>query len=707
MHSSPALLRATLLAALVAAPVARAAVEAVDEEETHAPAAPNLAPSPHAAPAVRPPQRENTLPAKTRPRRRAARTSPAPIAPSAASPESRPNPQAPSAPDEAPAAPAPEAAPPAPPPLRIPHAGFPDLLAAFRARQQAVTGRNPGDVAILSRDLADLRETLDFPDLFSTAEALCHEATRELLGGRDERALAAAKLAARLAPDLPDAYWLAARVQLLSHGFSGAGEAARAIEAGLAAEVRDPRSRRLLLGNLTVAAIFAGVAASVFALLLLSLLSLRRLFHDFHHLFPKAVNPAQTTLFGALLLAGPWLFHLGPFALLATLAAVAWPYQPRGGHAAILLALGMLVAAPRVLALAGPAALSPLGTDLYLVERDLDSGPEEATLENAARAGNAPFAVLFALARRAKRLGDLPAAKGLYEQALAAEGARAEAENDLGNVLFLQGDLAGAKKLYDQAVGDDPNLAAAYFNLGRYYNHVLQLDQSQDAQRRALALDPALIEPHLGGDDRRANRFLIDVPLPWRDIVAAGVAPQEAGIRRQVEARLDGPLGGSMTEALIILAGVIVVLTFLAGKLHLSSTCVQCGRPACGRCDEALAGEGLCGQCVAVFVRRAGVDPVARLRKEIQVRVHKRRRHAAVRALAILTGGGGHVASGRPFAGLVLLWIVAFLAAEASGVSDVLRAPTPGMGAFRAAAAAVALALVYLFAVGHAFLESR
>ncbi len=727
-----------LAVGLAAAP-AFAAVEAVDEGESFPERAPP-AKAPRRKPRrAAPPPAEDEEPAPEaepppEPAQIAPEPEPEPVeaAPEPAQREAAPRgnaaPPSLEPPAAAPAARAPAAAPakaPPPPPQTLPPAAalpppppkgpivLPsgdsgDLLLHFRARQRALLEQNPKKAAAEADALRALRETLDFPDLFTAGAALCREAARELASGLGPQALATATLATDLAPDLPQASYWAARAELAAGGAGALGRAARDAWLAASAEVAEPRLLREQASDLAASAVMAAIIAGCLALLILLSLDLRYAFHDFHHLFPRAASPVQTTLLGGILLAMPWLFHLGPFLALASLALAVWLYLTGGERAIAALLLGWIVAAPFCAGeIARWGALSPLGEDLYSVERDLDSDLAAARLRAAAEAAQPDAAVLFALAHRQKRLGDLEGAERLYRRELALFPGRAAAENDLGNVLFIEGNLEGARAQYEAAIDHDPALAAAYFNLGQDFNRLLLLEQSQQAQRHALELDHALIEPHVAGDDLRANRYLIDAPLSWAEISRAGTEGYGREVRAQAEARLFGPLAGVPLAAAGVVAGLLALLTLLASRLRPCSQCVKCGRAVCGRCDADLAGDGLCGQCVNVFIRRSVADPPARIRKEARVKAYQAFRQSLVRALALLFGGGGHLVGGQPLVGYAVLWSLAFLAINAAGAANFLRAPLGGLWLVRLLVFGLLLLPVYGLAVRSAFSDDR
>jgi tetratricopeptide (TPR) repeat protein len=592
-----------------------------------------------------------------------------------------------------------------------------DLLTHFRERQQALLEQNPRRAETETEALRDLKAELGFPDFATVGEALTREGELRLQSHLTAPARRSAQLAVQLAPDLPEGYFLLGRAELKEAGLSGLGEAGMASLQAIRAELSQPVAVRSFLVNLALSGLWTALAAGSLVLLILLLSSLRYALHDFHHLFPRAASPLQTYLLGLTLLALPWLFQLGPFAILSTFVAASWMYVGRQGRIVLLATLALAVATPFVVgAVARVSAISPQGLDLWSVERDLDSEQAVSRLQTLAEDPKASYGVLFALGHRAKRLGQLDDAEAYYRRALAAAPAgdlRTVVQNNLANVLLLKGDPKGAQALYESAIEADPGRAALYFNLGQTFNRLLQLDQAQEAQRRALELDRELIEHHMG-QDFHANAFLVDVDLPWSEITKAGTDGEltEMGARRQAEALLFGPLHGISLGVAVFVGLFLSLLTLLRPKLQPSASCEKCGRPVCGRCDPGLSDERLCGQCVSVFLKRSAADPPARVRKEARVKAYQLLRVRVARLLSIALGAGGQVALGSPLAGLAVLFVLLFFIDNGLGVffpvMTPLRAPYTGPLTVALALASVLLILpVYFLSVRDTFVRTR
>ena len=303
-------------------------------------------------------------------------------------------------------------------------------------------------------------------------------------------------------------------------------------------------------------------------------------------------------------------------------------------------------------------------------------------------------------------------ARRWYDAALEADPRSAEAQVNLGNVLFLEGDLEGAKGAYLAAVersSDLSTLAAAQYDLGKLYLRLASVGQSSEARRKAQQADAAYLARYGSDDDFRANAWLVDA-LPSADRLAE-LAARDPGPRAVGEAalrRVAGPLARWGWPWLPLgLVASLWVFALLVPRLAPAAPCDRCGRSACRRCDPGATSS--CGQCVNVFMRQNAVDPRDRARKEIQVRRHAQVRRWIERALAVAGGGAGHVVGGRPLQGFVVVFALLFLGFLAWFWHGVVPPPqhSPYAVALRLVVAVPLFALLYAFAVRDAFRRTR
>jgi tetratricopeptide (TPR) repeat protein len=579
-------------------------------------------------------------------------------------------------------APPPVVAAPAPPPpgqvAVLPSEKSADLLAHWAARRDYLRDRDERRAEDEEQRVRQLKDDLALENLFGIGAALVRESQASLASGSPALARKACKLAVELAPALPAAHTCLARAILAEDAFAFSGALASYLAAGRAA-VADPRISRAIAANAAGIGLIGVTAAAVAFVLLLFLRYAQLYVHDVHHLFPAGARPWQTNLLAAVLILSPLLLQAGFVPLLFTFLIAVALYATASEVALGCIVLVLVAALPlvaegvgRVAAFGGPAA------DVWILEHGEGAVPELRRLQERLRIEKADAAVAFALAHKAKREGDLAQAEQLYRKALDASGeaasprAVAAIRNNLGNVYLLRNDAERAVQQYEKAIDLQENLAIPHFNLSRAYGlgGVESLQKVQAEQARALDLDRPTIDAFTGGQltmNRKSNKFLIDLPLdsslldPLVEVEARIATP----VGDEVRALLAGPLPLSAASALPLLAALgFIGLHALRLRVRPSGRCDRCGREVCKRCDgDARPSEALCAQCVNVFVRRTGVDPTERIRKEVAVHAYQRRRTLVARGLNLISGAG-HVLVGHAVSGMIFLSITGVLAAS-------------------------------------------
>ena len=607
-------------------------------------------------------------------------------------------------------------APPAPAPVRAiepVRARDGDLLAAWQARRAALREQDVTAARAAGQRLLDLRLELAVENLEGLAAAEVRASGRALEGRGPAEAVAHAELAVALAPDLPAAHLALARARLAREP-GQPGSALAELAAAAAAATREPHAARAWLADVALAALAAVAGAVALGIMLPFLRRLRLLLHDARHLpLLRIATPLEAGFITLAVLALPVALRLGPVAFLGALTLVAAPYLGRSERAVASAALLALAALPwgageavRLTAWTGT-----LAEEVYALEHGAGDARVAARLADRAARGELPPAGLLALAHHHKRRGELDEALRRYQ---AAGTARPEALVGMGNVQLLRGEVEAAKASYLAAIdraggtGDLASLAAGHYDLSKIFLRQSALDQAQEARRKAAAADAALVARAGSDEDFRANRWLIDAPIPLAEIRALAVDDTPRAVEEVVRARLAGalPLAG-WPWAPLALALAVWPMALLARRPGVSRACERCGRAACIRCDGVKG--PLCGQCENVFVKKDVVEARDRLRKELQVRRRARNRRLATRVLGLVAGGAGHLWRGDAVRGTLFLLVLLFLGGLAVSANALVPPPytLPWEGSARLAIFGGLALVVWALAVRDLFRRTR
>ena len=598
-----------------------------------------------------------------------------------------------------------------------------DLVTHWALRRDYLRDRDQRRAEDEEQRVRHLKDDLALENLFGIASALVRESHEKLAAESPALARKACKLAVELAPDLPAAHTCVARATLAEEVSALPAAAASVLSAARAA-LRDPRVGRALAVNASGIAVAALLGASFLFVLLLFLRHAQLYVHDVQHLFPAGARKWQTNLLAAALILSPLLLQAGFVPILFTLLFAVALYASAAEVALGCIALVLLASLPfgsqglaRIAAFGGPAA------DVWMLEHGEGTPLELRRLQERLKSDKPEMAVAFALAHKVKREGDLAQAQQLYRKALeagrnASYVSLAAVHNNLGNVYLLQGDVQRGVAEYQKAMDLQDDLAAPHFNLSRAYalGGVDSLEKVQAEQARALTLDREAIDDFTGGQlavNRRSNKFLLDVPLddsmlaPLVDVEARVAAP----VDDEVRAILAGPLPTGAAIALPLLAALgFIGLHALRHRIRHSGRCERCGREVCKRCDaDARPSEALCAQCVNVFVRRTGVDPTERIRKEVAVHAYQRRRTLLARGFSLLSGAG-HVLIGYPVSGVFFLLLTLVLASSVFFWHGVARDPVAvrsQVSLLRVAATVAGFLLVWAVCLGNLVAKQR
>lgn len=589
------------------------------------------------------------------------------------------------------------------------------LVEAWTERRLALREQDTARARKAEEALVGAQRELAIENLIPFAAALVRESSRSLAANLPAEAVQQAELAAKLAPDFPDAHLAVVRARL-THAPGEIGPILSSLAATFGAAAREPHTVRAFLTDLFTAALTAVLAAAAATAAIVLLRKIRLFLHDFHHLpVLRGTAPIQSTFLALVLFALPIAFGAGPATVIGLAIAAIWLYLTLAERLVTTATLLVLIATPW-LAGAGIRAAAWTGTlaeTVHEVEHGGLSDADAALLAARWEQRAPPPALAAALGRHFKRRGDLERARAWYAAALASDDRAAEVQVNLGNVLFIEGKFDEAKAAYlaaaDRAGSDLRTLAAAHYNLSKLYLRGSELDKSQAARDRAQQEDGPFLAKYGSDEDFSANRFIVDVPVPAAKISALASA---SGAGQELQAYVGGRLLGVLPRwswpwSGLAFVGLLWLVALGRDRLAPSAPCERCGRPACRRCDGAAG--PLCGQCVNAFVKKGMVDARDRLRKEAEVRRHAQLDVVTTRILAVVGGGAGLIWNGAAIAGFFFLMGLLFLGAVVWFWRGVLPPPQPSPWVLIGKLGfAVPLAIVlYALAVREAFRRTK
>ncbi len=680
---------ALLACALLGPSKARAQIEPPRPVEELAPDVPGRRPARRAPPP--PPIEESNEPEES---------GTAPPAPSPAPPARRSAPRKPAEPTASPTTP-PSSAPAAreaaapPAPIVVPTAGDAEILAAFRSWQEAERTHDAKGSALARARLLALREELGITNLESVSGALLRGARQRGAARDSGGAVELAQSAVALSPDVAAAQWGLFRAHFSDDPTQLARLMADARSA-VAAELRDPRWTRGILGDVGAALLVSWLATTLAVLAVLAFRSGASLVHDVHHAFPRGVARWQTGAILALLLLLPWVFRLGvmlPALVLLGAITLYLSSTERWLCFALLAGLALLPPLAGALVEATTFAETPAEDVLQLERGGLEAAQAAGRAQSRLHAGKTTFSELFTLGRYQLRRGKLAEARQHLDAALALRASDARTLTLLGNVAFAETKWPEAISAYTRAAEADPTLPDPLWNVAKVYRRHAkmlsddavgpELDRAQNAAAAAQRLDERLLT-RTDPPDAHAplNLLLLSPALSRSQPAVTDGAQRRIRVTAQIGLWLVGDLDPTMGVLLPLgVAGALTGLGFARSGRGVSRPCQKCGRAVCRRCDPELAGNSnLCHQCVNVYNRRGKVAPMARVNKEMEVRQHHAWTSRLAYGLGLLCSGAGHLFTGLTLRGALYAFLFAFAITVAVTREGLLRIPGAGAG---------------------------
>jgi tetratricopeptide (TPR) repeat protein len=527
-------------------------------------------------------------------------------------------------------------------------------------------------------------------------------AARALMGSSPaDDELEAARLAVRLAPDLP-----IVRMALARASWSE-GEYRAAVTQGFAGLTAIPRNLEAslwLIGSLLVMLATVLVLGSVTFIVCVGISVFSHAAHDLGDLISEEMPTfARVALLGSLLLI-PLLLGEGLLGLVLVLFALGFMYGGSRHRSSLAVAAALIVlGCYPVMRFAGMALTAldsdPVAAAAQSVVRAMETPAEVDVLANAERDD---VLALHALALHARRTAPLDEALKRYQTLLELNPEDPVVLTSIANLRFRNGQVEDAITLYERAALLVDS-AVVMFDLAQAYARSFQMEQFEGAMSKAQSIDAEdVVALSRSGDPD----FLADLPLPpvWIRARMLERARGDAFVQPVSRALMPGRLGRSWPFTASGFALAILGSLLVSGRYEHSSTCERCGRRICNRCDGTVWNSEICEGCHHLFHRPQETEPALRMARLAELREREVRLDKAALVASLLLPGAAGLLARRPalsFMGLLFfVWAVVLFVWHQGVVPDPLAVGSAGPLAFFLVGVAGMLGYLVVVAAG-------
>ncbi len=462
------------------------------------------------------------------------------------------------------------------------------------------------------------------------------------------------RAALRLAPDLPLAHMELARALWL-HGGAPV-EALRTAVSALFAIPRHIEASLWFTGSLLYVLALAFAVGGLVTIFVVGMFAARNAAHDLGDVVSSGMpNFSRAALLASLLLL-PLVLGEGVLGMALPLLALGAAYggmrqRAMLAAAAVIVVVGAFPLARLSAGVLQGFAADPVAAAAVRAANDFAFPADLTRLEAASE--SVPLA-RQALARRARRSGNLGAADGHYQALLVAAPDDPVVANNAANVRLSLGHMESALELYRTSVELDAS-SVVLFNLSQAHGRAFQVEELATVLARAQELDPMQVAELTQLQGAEPEGFVVDLPLSqglvWRRVLNSNAGADVAD-------ELRAPLAPGLLGSSPWLAGVGALLAIgvgsLAGmRLRPSVICTRCGRRMCPRCHGALKRQDLCEGCVSLFRQPETTDRDLRLARVEALRVREERLNRAATIVSLLIPGSAGLLAKQPLSSLL------------------------------------------------------
>ncbi len=429
------------------------------------------------------------------------------------------------------------------------------------------------------------------------------------------------RVAKEMDPELPSAYFLAARWSVEQ----GATIAAmKEVAAGWIALLSFEPTRRVVGAWLLMWGVFSLVGAIVTFMLVVIIRHIRGMVFDARDLGGKIFRPANAWVLAFVLLLLPLFAALGPVWLIVYLFILSWVYLGQGLRIwAFLACLVMALSVPTLAWVQHEffhvdSLADRIGTALEERQSDFGTLREFSDLAQELEDVSDYHLVLGELLRMH---GEPAMAKVEFQKATLLKPENPLPLLFVANLALEEGNTKRSIQLFNQALELDGRNAFAYHNLSLAFDLSRSFSEGDAARARAReiagrevaedglrGLDPRVRYPRLGIDD--VNRLVESLSPDQVALAVGGPSP------------LDPVTMVATPVSLIFLVGAVLGLVLLLFRLKFYPAAKECSK--CGKVYRLEAGFGestvYCSQCVSVFMKRDVVSIEQQTAKMDQIR---------------------------------------------------------------------------------------
>ena len=519
----------------------------------------------------------------------------------------------------------------------------------WQKRRQALGLFDRPSADTLLATMVDKKRQSGWPNLVTQGLAVARESLAILNTGENARALQLAVASTDLAPSRPETWTARARADFASNDF---GPALRDLGKAAAVIISDPVELRLRLGNLALAAIVALLITSLVFALIALYRHQRELVFGVQQLLPIGTTRLQAGLIVIAAVTAPLFVGLGPVWTILIWVSLPFIYYERKERFGACLVLAYLASLP----LALPYATQYLGypgsraQDIYLAATDM--GARDAAARILARP-QPTSQELLVLGLRERYSGHNEAAIRWMTQAAEKGMQQPSVHNAIGNAHFDMNNRKAAFESYQKALAVDPKYVPALFNISRIYFSRAEHQKASQAHHEGAAIDPDAMEQFENEAKLRGPTYVAADEVP-RTVFAVYNTPSEvvSVAAHDIWRELSGRTIALWYTVIALTVAVVIGVTGAFVKRPNAAT--HAGR-----------------------MERTNVEPLARIKHEIEVHRHGIRLLRMRQVVSLILAGAGQLMVGRSIAGLVMLSIFSTSVLMLLVSLDVVPSPVP------------------------------